>query len=285
MNYPLPFVVFECENGDMTLPFPFHLRWERQNAGYFSIGTKRVGDHAIFHYCLSGRGCVRYKNQLYTVQPGSGFLGVIDEVDYFYPEDGTEDWYFFWLGFRGGNYRELSHWLIDKYGPVFQLQQNDDFILKLQLLSRQTHLLHLNACDAASLVLDLLGTLKRQMEKQSILALPDLVQRVIQAVQGSETVPRISELADRLRVSREHLSRLFQKTMNISLQVYLEIHCCQLAKKLLLSTTLPIEKIAEKCGYQSASSFIRMFQKTNNLSPLKYRISASRTYSSGLPLP
>ena len=285
MNTSLPLVYFECEKGDLPLPYPFRLRWERQNAGYFSIGTKRRDEgHSIFHYCLSGRGHVRYRNQLYTVRPGSGFLGCIDEIDYFYPDDGTEDWFFFWFGFRGGNYRELSHWLIDQYGPVFQLHPNDDFVLKMQLLSSHGSLMYLNACDAASMVLDLLGTLKRQMEKQSLLSMPAPVQKAIQLVQESESMLRISEIADRLRISREHLSRLFQKTMNMSLQAYLEKQCCQLAKKLLLSTELPIERIAELCGYQSASSFIRMFQKKNNLSPQKFRFSASRLYSSGLPL-
>ena len=79
--YQKVYVETAAGSGPSDLWRPFCICRERRSAGYCSHGIKRVGDHAIFHYCLSGRGCVRYQGKTCDVLPGQGFLGVIDEID------------------------------------------------------------------------------------------------------------------------------------------------------------------------------------------------------------
>ena len=273
---------FECENEMPDLLRPFMLRWERRSAGYRSKGSRRIGDHAIFHYCISGRGTMRYAGRDYPVLPGSGFLGVIDEIDYAYPDDGTEDWCFFWFGYRGGNYKEMTHFLVESAGPVFPLSGEDAFITKLNMLKRHQSL-RLNAFQAASLVCELLGALKKQKDQDHFSMLPEVVRLAILQIRSAQRVPRVSELADSLGFSREHLSRIFQHAMGTSLQDFLTEHCNERAKKLLLTTDLPIAAVAWECGYQSESSFIRMFREKNQISPEKFRLFTTRSYSIAPP--
>lgn len=267
-------IYFECETNIPDLCRPFYAKWERRSRNYISIGSKRKNDpHAIFHYCLSGRGCVRYKEKTYDVLPGSGFLGAIDEIDYFYPENGTEEWQFVWFGYRGGIFRELTHSLVDKYGPVFQLPLDDLFIAKLNMLESRNRV-RLNAFQASALVFELFGALEKQKQRDIFSTLPEPVCKTIVRIRESKTVPSIKELADSSGLSREHLSRIFRNSMDCTLQMFLKDHCNELTKKLLLTTSLSIEEIASRCSYQSESAFIRMFRKKNHITPEKFRISA-----------
>lgn len=43
------------------------------------------------------------------------------------------------------------------------------------------------------------------------------------------------------------------------------------AKKMLLTTALSVNEIAEKTGFPDTNYFIRLFKKTNNITPNQYR--------------
>lgn len=82
---------------------------------------------------------------------------------------------------------------------------------------------------------------------------------------------KIAKLAKLAGVSTSTLSRRFQKSTGVGLETYVQNLRIQEAKRLLKIGSLPVSQVAKACGFESASYFIRLFQKKNGISPGKFR--------------
>lgn len=83
--------------------------------------------------------------------------------------------------------------------------------------------------------------------------------------------PRIDEVADYVRFSPSHFSRLFKKDIGINYSSYLSFVKLQYAMSLLLHTNYQIEKIALDSGFADQSYLCHLFKKTYGISPSEYR--------------
>lgn len=81
----------------------------------------------------------------------------------------------------------------------------------------------------------------------------------------------LAEMAERAQFSVYYFSKVFKKQKKTTPFEYLEDIRIQHAKNLLYTTNYPLEVIAGKCGYDSASYFIRQFKKHENITPAKFR--------------
>ena len=83
----------------------------------------------------------------------------------------------------------------------------------------------------------------------------------------------VEKIAELLRVNRSVLSRTFSAEMKISPVEYLASRRMQEAMRLLRQSDLPINKIAEMCGYSSAGYFTKVVRKRTGNLPGKQRYS------------
>lgn len=81
----------------------------------------------------------------------------------------------------------------------------------------------------------------------------------------------VADIAGAAYMSASHFSKVFWETTGFSPYDYLLTIRLDKAKELLLQTDDPIESIAGKTGFNSASNFIYFFKKETSLSPLKFR--------------
>ena len=81
----------------------------------------------------------------------------------------------------------------------------------------------------------------------------------------------LKELADILHVNAYYFSHLFKEQTGIGFTEYIARLRMQQAKRLLLTTHLSIQDIAEQVGYQSDRYFIRVFKAHEDMSPAQYR--------------
>ena len=81
----------------------------------------------------------------------------------------------------------------------------------------------------------------------------------------------LSQLAEKYSVSQAHLSREFKKYTNCSPIEYLVFCRIRKAKELLVNTEWSIARIAEQCGFQTASYFYVAFKKREQMTPKDYR--------------
>lgn len=79
------------------------------------------------------------------------------------------------------------------------------------------------------------------------------------------------QIADYVRLSPVHLSRLFHEAQNVPLMKFVAGQRMQLARYLLLHSTYPVNEIATYCGYKYAASFINAFHAWHGIYPIEFR--------------
>ena len=80
------------------------------------------------------------------------------------------------------------------------------------------------------------------------------------------------ELAGRIGISYSYLRRLFNEELNMSITDFLNTYRIEKAKSLLKNSSLTLQKIAQRVGYNNVQSFKRYFKKYEGITPSEYRI-------------
>lgn len=80
----------------------------------------------------------------------------------------------------------------------------------------------------------------------------------------------VSEVADRLKVSQEYLTRVFRKDVGLPPGKYLNQLKIEYAKLLLRQGEHTVAFVADACGFASGNYFARVFRSTVGLSPAQY---------------
>lgn len=81
----------------------------------------------------------------------------------------------------------------------------------------------------------------------------------------------LKEVADAVHLNASYFSAMFKEQTSITFSEYLTRKRLQLAKKLLITTDLPIDEVARQAGYQTAKYFIKLFKDSEGVTPSKYR--------------
>lgn len=82
----------------------------------------------------------------------------------------------------------------------------------------------------------------------------------------------IGDLAQVSHMSETHFRRVFQKTMNMTPSDYVNLVRIQTACEHMKKSTDSMELVAEKCGFQSVSTFNRNFKKVLGITPYQWKI-------------
>lgn len=90
---------------------------------------------------------------------------------------------------------------------------------------------------------------------------------------------RIGDLADRIGISRNYLTKLMQKRLGLSTQEYLMVVRMEHAAQMLSSTDAPVREIAVECGYEDPFAFSKLFKSRYGESPSQYRRERYRAQS------
>ncbi len=81
----------------------------------------------------------------------------------------------------------------------------------------------------------------------------------------------VAHLADFTGVSQTHFRRLFQEALGVSVHQFVQAARMEQARKLLATSSMPISKIAEECGFSSQSHLTTSFRKVFAATPAQYR--------------
>ena len=239
---------------------------------------RRAERHCLFKYTLAGEGVFEDQNGAHPVPLGHGFLCEIADprTAYYYPKNGHEPWTFWWVAFDGPAARLLVADFVKRYGPVFKLAPD------APELQRFTHTeaglprtINISPVWGARVVLDLLTALAMAMETASLGRNNDSVllcraQEIIAANQGRSL--NVTELAQRLHVSREHLTRQFQRELAITPHDYIVRQKILRACQYLKETDLNSKEIAARLGYLEAAHFSRTFKRLIHITPSQFRL-------------
>lgn len=81
----------------------------------------------------------------------------------------------------------------------------------------------------------------------------------------------LSALAERYGVSYSHLSKLFHDYSGLTFREYLLSLRIDRAAELLLSTGMPVKRVAYESGFRDTGYFIRQFKRKRGLTPVNFR--------------
>ncbi|WP_313638260.1 helix-turn-helix domain-containing protein, partial [Paenibacillus sp.] len=81
----------------------------------------------------------------------------------------------------------------------------------------------------------------------------------------------LESISDRLGVSPKYVSRIFKEKTGMNITQYVNMVRVNRAKQLLSETDLAISEIADKVGIYSRTTFLRIFKKTEGVTPQSYR--------------
>lgn len=119
--------------------------------------------------------------------------------------------------------------------------------------------------------MQLLSALLEAMTKESQ-AESAAIQKAYQLItQNYLTELKLDDLAQSVNLSVCHLARQYRRQFGIPPHEHLINLRIAKAKKLLLTTRQSIEQIAENCGFNSTSHFIRAFGQRVNTTPGQFR--------------
>ena len=106
-----------------------------------------------------------------------------------------------------------------------------------------------------------------------------LITHTIEAIEAdfADNALTLGSIADRLFVSKAHLSRLFKRLTGEMFSDYLRKVRFSHACKLLTETTLSVSEISHSCGFKDLSSFRRVFSDFEGMPPSDYRKSQIRS--------
>lgn len=79
------------------------------------------------------------------------------------------------------------------------------------------------------------------------------------------------DVAAHIHLNPSYFSVLFKEQVNLTFSEYVTRRRIQRAKKLMISTNLPINEIAEEAGYKTAKYFIKLFKEIEGMTPSAYR--------------
>jgi AraC-like DNA-binding protein len=82
------------------------------------------------------------------------------------------------------------------------------------------------------------------------------------------------EISTALKVSPNHLSRVFRRDTGMTPWQYLSQYRVIQAQKLLLASELSVTEVAQRVGFNDPAYFVRVFHKETGRAPLQYRKSA-----------
>lgn len=214
----------------------------------------------------AGRGTAQVDGKGYRLSRGSCFLfrpGVNGVIEH----DPEHPFQVLAIHFQG-----LSGELPKLYRPV------EDMELMETLLQRLLTNYHRGTMDSAIIWLAAALEVIRDADEKGMYAEYRSHSRDLRISKLQDEIRRrpdypwlVEELADRAGISPDHFSRIFKAKTGVTPNHFILAARIDKAKQLLSSSSHPIERVAELCGYNSPQFFSRQFREKTGCPPSFFR--------------
>ena len=263
------------------LPAPHYLGHgfaysERYNIA--NVWQAPMADHVVVKFALSPGGVVANARsaQPRRVRPGEVILRFVREPEFWESYDGRQrrPWEFLGLILNGGVAATTAAALIGQFGRVYDLGLNHRLIRRLrETAAEPSHVTEIGGTEAMRLAGGVFEALYEAADAGAN------KHRGVELAVAAEAMMRdeiardwtVRELADRLDVSREHLTRAFAGRHRVPPHRFLTELRVQEACRRLRSGDEPIKSILHAVGFKSHTSFSRAFRRYHRVTAGNYR--------------
>ena len=234
-----------------------------------------VRPNYILHYIIRGKGVYQAEGERYELQAGEGFL-IEPEIRTFYQADADEPWTYLWIGFNGERAEEyLKEIGLGGSRLTFHCTEGEKLEkMMYRQLENSTYSVE-NDFLSESFLCSFFAVLAHSMELNAPSGPKSenmYVRKALEYIQNNYSYGiKVSDAAAFVGISRSYLYTLFLKTLGLSPQEYLISYRITRASQLLVITDLPVEGIAQSCGYEDPLVFSKAFKKRMGMTPVRYR--------------
>ena len=168
------------------------------------------------------------------------------------------------------NYSIIMNTLLRKAsesGGVHPLYINDvsaDFAFRIEQATSTKQI--------SDLMIDMYKTYCRLVRKHSMKKYSLAVQKAVMLINSDLSANlTLHSLSKNLNISDGYLSSVFRKEIGVTLTQYIFNERMQLAVRLLTTTNLQVQSVAQHCGILDVQYFSKLFKKYAGLTPREYR--------------
>jgi AraC-like DNA-binding protein len=245
---------------------------------YFWDGMKRAGRHdhpvLVFQFTFAGFGHFELYGQApERIVPGTGFFATIPSRHRYYLPESSPGWTFAWIGIYHPYLLQRILKQVAATGHIVQAAPNTPFVWRLMRLARGAF--RKDFADrfeveqelfAFTLAYERLAQEARNPDGEQLL--DELRKRVL-------ADPRrrigIDALARERGVTPSAYSHYFRARTGVTPARFMNEARVQLASRMLVTTRLPLARIAEACGFANANHFGKVFRRFRPQSAGGYR--------------
>lgn len=97
------------------------------------------------------------------------------------------------------------------------------------------------------------------------------IKLILDYIDNNINTAYLNDVASKFNMNSNYLSQYFKKHTGDTFTNYININKIKAAKENLLNTNKTVEQISQELGFNSSSTFIRMFKQIEGLTPNSYR--------------
>lgn len=253
--------------------FVYHLR-ELEEMQWHSRFHYHGSDEYEVHYFLGGQGSFLNGNQKFVLEPGSLFISP-PRVRHRIEASDTDDPISYYALLLQIDVDDEARILLEQkvsWQRCYRIGNTYRFFfeeLREKALSTAAYMQMSAVHQLVSFLYLLIGGDGdlRQGNSENI-----HIEKALRYMQNSVFKgTTLKSLAGRLRISEEHLIRLFRQKLNTTPMKYLTKLRIEAATSMLISSDLYVYQIAERLQFNSEFHFSRVFKKYTGRSPKNYR--------------
>lgn len=248
--------------------------WRRSADYCFDCTQRKDHPHMVLQYTLSGAGFYQRDGRRERISPGMAFLDAIPgDFSYGYPPQEREPYEQMYLNITGPAGEALARMIIAEFGHVLSIGRHSPVESMMRSITHQyaSGMLqdrYLISGQLYQLLMTMISCLKSQR-----VATHPLVREALALMEARGCDPKfnVSQLAEALSCSREHISRQFAVAVGVSAGHYLTQQRLERAARALRQTKDKLDVVASRSGFASATYLCRAFRGRYGITPAEFR--------------
>jgi AraC-like DNA-binding protein len=250
----------------------------RDPASYYWDGMQRVSRRDLplvfFQFTFAGFGNFEvYGQPPQRITPGTGFFAVVPSRHRYYLPESSPGWTFAWVGIYHPYLVRRIAKQVERTGPFIQATPGSPLVTRLARLVRGAFLKDFrDPYEVEAELLAFTHAYERSVRDKPRAQKDDLLQEVEQRVLSNLGARvDVTALASERGLSRTRFTHHFRERTGLSPARFMTEVRLRAAEHLLLSTPLPLSRIARDCGFANANHFGKVFQRFRQQTPSAFR--------------
>lgn len=232
----------------------------------FYIARNHTYPFSTIHCVISGKGSFTVRDKTYPLERGNVFFFTAHE-GHTYRSDPEDPMGLVWVEFGGGDSHRLTKYILDSAGPLFSGS------IFQEVMDLCTSLLYQPDWGEARVSQILYNMLMVPCRRFSADAQPDHQRQDILDYIDANLGKRLTlaDVAGQFGYHPTYFSSRFSQIAGQSFSNYLLHRRMSAACRLLMTTQLPLDRIAQELGFYDVSHFIARFKSVEGITPARYR--------------